>query len=273
VDANLLRERAAIVRALRGVLSDEGFIEVEASVLVDGPALEENIEALPARGGWLHTSPEFALKRAVASGLWRVYAVSEVFRGEELGRHHAEEFTMLELYAAGFRYLDLIPLVERLVAAAFSAVRRGRPEFARTTVAALFGGRSPEDDEAFFRRWVEEIDPRLQKPTWVLDFPARHAALAEVRGDVSERLELYLGGLELGNGYSELRDGAELRERFERSAAVRSSRGQPPHPVDQGVIAATARMPRCAGIAIGLDRLVMAALGVEQIRSVRLERR
>jgi lysyl-tRNA synthetase class 2 len=267
-----LRARAGIVAAVRAELGRQGFTEVEVPVLVDGPAMEANLEAVRAADGWLHTSPEFSLKRAVAAGLWRVYAITPCFRGEEHGRHHRAEFTMLELYAVGLRYLDLIDVVEPIVAAAWAAVGRPAPQIARQTVAALFGGEIPGDDDVFFRQWVERIDPALTAPTWVLDFPARQAALAEVRGEVAERLELYLEGMEIANGYSELGNGDELRARFAESASVRRARGRAPHPMDEGVIAATARLPRCAGIAIGVDRLVMAATGAGDIADVRVPR-
>jgi lysyl-tRNA synthetase class 2 len=267
-----LRQRAAILRAVRGALHEDGFIEVEPPVLVDSPALEETLEAVAADGGFLHTSPEFALKRVLACGLPRIFAVTPCFRAEEDGPHHAREFTMLELYFANGGYLDLIPTVERLVHAAADAVGAARPAFLRRTVAELFDGRVPDDDDTFFLQWVDRIEPALTAPTFVTDWPARQAALAEVRGDVAERLEVYLGGLELGNGFSELRDPAELRARFERSAARRTAQGRRPHPTDEGVIAASGSMPRCAGIAIGIDRLIMALTGARRIADVRVPR-
>lgn len=270
-----LRRRAAVIRAIRSFLTEEGLVEVEPPVLVDGPALEETLEALPAADGWLHTSPEFALKRVIAAGLPRVFALTPCFRGEERGPHHGAEFTMLELYRANTGYRDLVPLVTGLVAVAAAAVGRAPPVFTCATVAELFarvGSPVPEDDDGFFFTWVDRVEPTLTEPTFVLDYPARHAALAEVRGDVAERVEVYLGGLELGNGFSELRDGDELRARFERSATARRAAGRRPHPVDEGVIAATARLPRCAGIAIGVDRLVMALTGAADIADVRVPR-
>lgn len=260
------------MRALREHLWAEGFLEVEPPVLVDGPALEATLEPVRAEGGYLHTSPEFALKRALALGLPRIFALTPCFRGEEWGPLHGREFTMLELYLANTSYLDLVPVVESLVAAGAAAVGVPAPRFARRTVAELFGGVVPEDDDAFFRAWVERIDPALVEPTFVLDWPARQAALATVRGTVAERVEVYLGGLELGNGFTELLDGEELRARFEASAAARRADGREPHPVDEGVIAASATMPRCAGIAIGVDRLVMALTGARDIAEVRLAR-
>lgn len=268
IDAARLRQRADILRALRSALDSEGFLEVQPPVLVPSPALEETLEPVRAEGGFLHTSPEFALKRVLAAGLPRIYAIVPCFRAEEWGVNHAREFTMLEFYLANARYLDLVPVVEGLVAAAAAAVGRPAPVFARRTVAELFGGAVPEDDDTFYRAWVETIEPALTEPTFVLDYPARQAALAEVRGDVAERVEVYLGGLELGNGFSELRDPTELRARFLRSAARRNAQGRVPHPVDEGVIEASGRMPRCAGIAIGVDRLVMALTGAKDIAEV-----
>lgn len=239
-------------------------------MLVAGPALEENLEPVQVGPLFLHTSPEFALKGALADGLPRIYTITPCFREEEQGPWHRREFTMLELYLVNAGYLDLLPLVEGLVAAAAAAVGRPAPVFARRTVASFFPEGLPEDDEEFYFQWVDRVEPGLVEPCFVLDYPARQAALAELRGDVAERVEVYLGGLELGNGFSELRDGAELRERFARSAAIRQARGRRPHPVDEGVIAASARMPRCAGIAIGVDRLVMALTGAADIGEVRL---
>lgn len=272
MDATRLRQRAAILRALRVQLDAEGFLEVQPPVLVGSPALEETLDPVRADGGFLHTSPEFALKRVLAAGLPRIYAITPCFRAEEWGPNHGREFTMLEFYASNAGYLDLIPWVEGLVAAAWAAIGRPAPTFARRTVAELFGGAVPDDDDTFYRVWVDDIEPALTEPTFVLDYPARQAALAEVRGDVAERVEVYLGGLELGNGFSELRDAVELRARFLRSAAKRTAWGKAPHPIDEGVIAASATMPRCAGIAIGVDRLCMAALGVADIAEVQVPR-
>ncbi|MSQ03488.1 MAG: EF-P lysine aminoacylase GenX [Myxococcales bacterium] len=272
MNAALLRARATVLTALRTTLAREGFLEVQPPVLVRSPALEANLESVVCADGFLHTSPEFALKRVLAAGLPRIYAMTPAFRNEEAGRHHSREFTLLELYLHNANYLDLIPLVEGLVSEAARALTVATPRFSRTTVAALFGGAVTADDDEFFRRWVTEIDATLTSPTWVLDFPARQAALAEVRGEVCERLELYLGGLELANGYSELRDGAELRRRFAQSAASRLCAGRAPHPTDEGVIAATDRLPRTAGIALGVDRLVMALTGTPDIADVQIER-
>lgn len=260
------------MRALHTTLWNEGFTEIHAPVLVHGPALESTLEALRADGGWLHTSPEFSLKRVLAAGLPRIYAITPTFRAEEVGRHHGREFTMLEFYLCNAGYRDLIPIVERLVNAAAESVGAILQPFVTRTVANLFDGVIPADDDTYFRHWVDVIEPNLTAPTFVIDYPARHAALAEIRGGVAERVEFYIGGVELGNGFSELRNGIELRERFAHSAAERTANGRIPHPTDEGVIAATAVLPRCAGIAIGVDRLVMVLTGASDIGSVRVPR-
>ncbi|MFZ5478764.1 MAG: amino acid--tRNA ligase-related protein [Myxococcota bacterium] len=250
----------------------DGFLEVHPPTIVPSPALEENLEPVATSDGYLHTSPEFALKRVLALGLPRIYAIAPCFRGEEAGPHHAREFTMLELYLCNAGYRDLIPVVEALCAAAAAALSVPAPRFRVRAVAELFDGLVPETDDEFYFRWVDRIEPTLTEPTFVVDWPARQAALAEVRGEVAERVEAYLGGLEIANGFSELRDPDELRARFLRSAAKRTARGRVPHPVDEGVIAASATMPRCAGIAIGVDRLVMALTGCGDIAEVRVPR-
>jgi lysyl-tRNA synthetase class 2 len=272
IDVDRLRARAAILHAARTWLHEAGFLELQPPVLVPSPALEANLEAVAVGDAWLHTSPEFALKRALAAGLGRIYAITPCFREEEQGRHHSREFTLLELYAPGWRHLDLMPAVESLVGACARAVGQPAPRFAVRTVSELFGGTIPASDDAFYLEWVDRVEPRLTEPTFVIDWPARQAALAEVRGEVAERVEAYLGGLELANGFSELRDPVELRRRFAESAMARAARGRAPHPVDEALLAATARMPRCAGIAIGVDRLVMALTGASDIASVLITR-
>lgn len=257
-----------MLRALRTVLDDLGFLEVHPPVLVSSPALEDTLEAVSSAAGWLHTSPEFALKRVLAAGLPRIYSIVPCFRDEEHGRHHRREFMMLELYLCNAGYLDLIPIVERLIGRAAVAVSSPEPVWRRVTVADLFDNDIPSDDDLYFRTWVDCIEPSLTAPTFVLDYPARHAALAELRGTVAERVEVYLAGMEIGNGYTELRDPTELEQRFAQSARARERAGRAPHPTDAGVIAATARFPRAAGIALGLDRLVMALLGETDIARV-----
>lgn len=281
-----LRARARVLRALRHTLEARGYLEVPTPVLVPSPAMEEHLYPVAADGGWLRTSPEFALKRVVAAGLPRIYEVGPCFRDRESGPWHGREFLMVEWYRAGAHITDLMDEVEAVVAAAAAALERPAPPWRRTTVRQLFARagvdlttasaaqlspRDPDDwDAAFFRRWLDDVEPNLSPGgLFVRDWPASQAALAEVRTDgdwpVAERFEAYLDGIELANAFQELVDSREQRRRFHRANAARSAAGEPPHPVDEALIEAVGRMPRTAGIALGVDRLVAAVAGWEGI--------
>lgn len=268
LDAPLLRSRARILRALRRWFDDHGYLEVHTPTLVPAGAMEENLEVVAAGDGVLHTSPEFAMKRVLAAGLGRIYQVGPCFRGEESGRHHHREFTMLEWYRVGASTLDLMDEVEALVAACAAAVDVPAPRFRRVPAGALLADTG--DADAWFRAWVERVEPTLTQPTIVTDYPAWQAALAQLRGGVADRFEVFLGGLELANAFGEERDPAVLRARWEAGNRARHAAGRPPHPIDEGFLAAVGRMPACAGIALGVDRLVMALCGADDIARVQV---
>lgn len=273
-----LRARAAVVRALREWLWGMGFIEIEAPALVRSAALEEHLEALAVDSGaperWLHTSPEFAMKRVLAAGLPRVFSLGPCFRGEERGPHHAAEFTMIEWYRVGCDYRGIMDDLVALLGAAAAAAGRSLPEVEHLTVAEAYrrhSGRSADADpiEAA-RTWVNDVELKLTAPTIVRDYPASEAAFAAIRGDVAERFELYWEGVELANAFTELLDPSELAERWSKNNLARVAEGRAPHPVDHRLIEAVGRHPRCGGIALGVDRLVMVLLGVDDIRDVRV---
>jgi lysyl-tRNA synthetase class 2 len=290
-DPRGLRARAAVLAALRRWFDDHGYLEVPTAVLVPSPALEENLYAVPAGGGFLRTSPEFALKRVLAAGLPRIYEIGPCFREEEHGPWHRREFTMLEWYRAGASLDDLMDEVESLVAVAAAALGVAAPRsWARTTVRALvqthtgldlatattadLSPADPDWDTAFYRRWIEDVEPELSGPTFVSEWPASQAALAQVRAHrdwpVACRFEAFLGGVELANAFLELGDSAEQARRFHKSAAVRRARGEPPHPTDEALVEAVGRIPPTAGIALGVDRLVTVLLGDADIGTVRV---
>ena len=158
--------------------------------------------------------------------------------------------------------------VEAIVAAAARALALEAPVFTRLRVDGLIEDRG--DPDAWFREWVDRVEPTLVDPTMVWGYPAWQAALARIVNGLADRFEVYLGGLELGNAFAEELDADELRGRFERTRAARLAAGRPPHPVDERFLAAVDRMPRCAGIAIGLDRLVMALTGARDIAEVQV---
>lgn len=268
LDGARLRARAAVLRAMRGWFDEHGYLEVQTPALVQSPALEENLEAVRVGDRFLHTSPEFAMKRVLAAGLCRIYTICPCFREEELGAHHAREFTMLEWYRVGASAEDLMDEVGELIGRAALAVGRPPPVFARRPVSELL--EDTGDPESWFRRWVEQVEPGLRAPTIVYGYPAWQAALARLRGGLADRFEVYLSGIELANAFHEETDAEALRERWERSAEARRAMGRAPHPVDERLLQAVSVMPRCAGIALGVDRLVMAlteAVHIEQVQA------
>lgn len=230
--------------------------------------MEEFLEPVPS-GEWvLHTSPEFAMKRVLAAGLGRIYQITPCFRAEESGVHHHSEFTMLEWYRAGAGTAELMAEVRSLTAAAAQAVGAAAPEFGQVSATDLVPDNG--EPEAWFLDWVSRVEPTLDQPTFVVDYPAWQAALAQVKGAHADRFEVYLGGIELANAFAEELDGGTLRARWAAVNQRRQQRGRAPHPVDEAFLAAVDRMPRCAGIALGVDRLVMALTGTTDIAEVQV---
>ncbi len=310
-----LRDRARALGALRGFFAARDFLEVDTPLRVRAPALEVHLSAVAAGpGAWLITSPEYQMKRLLAGGLERIYQVCKCFRADELGRHHADEFTMVEWYRAWASIEDILVDTEALVADVARAVRGeavvevdgrridvGAP-WARLTVAEAMAthagvvvrGDEPVDelaaavaaagidrgtavhwDDVFFAAFVERVEPALaamDRPVFLTDWPVRLGALARRRADnpaVVERFEAYVGGIELANAFGELTDPVEQRARFGDDLSSRAARGLPQLPVDERLLAALAEgLPPCAGIALGVDRLVMLATGAAHIRDV-----
>lgn len=252
------------------------------------------------RTRWLRTSPEFPLKRLLAAGVGDCYELGRVFRDGEAGGRHNPEFTMLEWYRAGWDHLRLIDETVSLTQAALALVGRSA-RVVRVAYRDLYRdalGIDPFlDDDATLRAALGEvrIDPDgLTRDDWldllmthrlqpqfaedeirvVVDYPATQCALAKIRCDrdqppVAERFELYLGPLELANGYHELTDADEQRARFLRDHEVRRSRGDTLPPIDEALLAALRDgLPACAGVALGVDRLLMAMLGTTRIEDV-----
>jgi lysyl-tRNA synthetase class 2 len=322
------RARARLSAEVRRVLGGMGYEEVETPCLVPAPGMEPNIHAFradfaPEGGGaptplWLHTSPEFAMKRLLAAGLPRIFQLSRVFRNGEVSPTHNPEFTMLELYRAGTDYAGIMADLERLVEAcaralspdgAPRAVRGGvtldlAAPFERLSVEEAFrrhagvelaacgndAGRLAEAarragldpgppgepfDDVFFRVMLDAVEPRIGqgRPCFLVDWPAPMAALSRVRRDdprFAERFELYAGGVELANGFSELTDADEQRRRLVEEQGQRRRLGRPVLPLDERFLAALRQMPEAGGVAVGLDRLLMLLVGAESVADVLL---
>ncbi|MGH8252054.1 MAG: EF-P lysine aminoacylase EpmA [Steroidobacteraceae bacterium] len=301
----VIRGRAAMLARARKYFADQQLLEVQTPVLSLAAASDPQIESIAAQpvsgqGRYLQTSPEYPMKRLLATGVGDCFQVCPVFRDGESGRLHNPEFTMIEWYRLGFDVLRLQRDVDGLLRAACSGMREfaaarsvtyreaiagacgidcrtaGVPEI-RSVLAAR--GIAPAaatnwDRDAWLDLLVGAlVGPGLghDAPVFVRDYPPSQAALARLRRDpdgssVAERFELYVDGVELANGYHELGDALEQRRRFEQDLQVRERRGQGRHPLDERLLAALGHgLPDCAGVALGFDRLVMVAFGLPLI--------
>ncbi len=286
----VLAWRSRALHALREWFRDEGFIEIETPVRIPTPALEQHIDAEPSGAGFLRTSPELHMKRLLAAGYSRIFQLGPCFRQGERGDRHNPEYTMLEWYRAQADYLNILDDTERLIThVAATPPPTGLPvppvalppaPWPRFTVEELFlkyaGWNPVENFEAgrFEHDLVTKIEPALPRdtPVFVIDYPAAAAALSRRkpgRETVAERFELYIAGLEVANAFSELTDAVEQRRRFEEWSRERLAAGRDVYPLDEAFLAAlTAGMPPSGGIALGVDRLVMALLGIATLDNV-----
>ncbi|NDY41867.1 EF-P lysine aminoacylase GenX [Dissulfurirhabdus thermomarina] len=285
--------RAQVVEALRAWFRSRGFVEVQTPILVGAPAPEPEIDAFAVAGaGYLAPSPELAMKRLLAEGFDRIFQLGPVFRRGERGGRHLPEFTMLEWYRAGADYHALMADCEAVLPVAARAAGHpgtevhfgGRvvdlaPPYPRLPVREAFrrlAGWEPGADPdpwRFDHDMVERVEPALDagRPVFLVDYPASRAALARLKpGDpaVAERVELYAGGLELANGFSELTDPAEQRRRFARDRERRRRAGLDPYPMPEAFLEALGAVPACAGMALGVDRLLMLLLDCPEIDGV-----
>ena len=319
--------RVRLQAEVRAFFAERAYEEVETPCLVPAPGMEPHLDAfhapfLPEGGGsprslWLHTSPEYAMKRLLAEGFPRIFQLARVFRNGEVSVTHNPEFTMLEFYRAGTGQEGIMQDLEALLDRAARALTGGTrvkaaggaldlaAPYERVPVADLFarhagvdlascdgdagrlraamlaaglGPGQPGDrfDDLFFRVFLERVEPALAaggRPVYVVDWPASMAALARLRAAdprVAERFELYAGGLELANGFSELTDASEQRRRLEEERAHRQRLGRPAYPLDERFLDAVGRMPEAGGVAVGLDRLLMLLVGARTIEEVLL---
>jgi elongation factor P--(R)-beta-lysine ligase len=319
-----LQKRAAIMAALRRWFDRQGFIEVDTPALQVSPGMEPHIMALSTEvkeplGGsqrlYLHTSPEFAMKKLLVAGVRELYQIAHVWRDGERTVTHSPEFTMLEWYRAGADYRRLMEDCSALMAACAKAAgaaelargdRRCNPfaEPKRLTVADAFTQYSGIDlrattpdplnpsrdllaeqvrakdifvsdndswEDVFFRVMMERIEPHLgdEVPLILCDYPVSMAALSRRSPQdprVAERFELSACGVELANGFSELTDAAEQRRRFTADMALKQKLYGVAYPIDEDFLAALDHgLPDCAGIALGVDRLVMLITGAETL--------
>lgn len=286
-----LAKRALIISEIRRFFSEEGYLEVETPLRIPAPAPESHIDPLPSAAWFLHTSPELCMKRLLAAGYGRIFQICHCWRAEERGRLHLPEFTMLEWYRTETGYFGLMDECEALihsVAAAISLKERvvygGREislqgPWKRITIKEAFARYSAFSLTEALRRdlfdeiMVRDIEPRLgyDGPVFMHDYPASRGALARLKpGDPSlaERFELYIGGVELANAFTELIDPMEQRSRFIHEQETRLALGKTYSPIPERFLEELNQMPPSAGIALGLDRLVMLLLQASSIDEV-----
>ncbi|WP_440995257.1 EF-P lysine aminoacylase EpmA [Arhodomonas sp. SL1] len=301
-----LRRRARLTAAVRRFFADRGVEEVHPPCLSAATVTDPALQGLAVSGDvpgapdgarlWLQTSPEYAMKRLLAAGMGPIYAITPAFRAAERGRLHNPEFTLLEWYRPGFDHHRLTDEVTALV----TEIAGQRP-VRRYTYANAFRDALAVDPlsadtaelRALARRELSGLDataldrdgvldallgirviPALGRGeiTVLTDYPASQAALARLSPEdprVAERFEVFVDGMEIANGFHELADPTEQRARFEEDRTRRAAAGLPVPAVDERLLAALeAGLPDCAGVALGLDRLFMVALGAERIDEV-----
>lgn len=307
-DVQALKARAKMYQRIRQFFAERDVLEVETPVLSQAAVTDVHLASVPAlrhvngqqHTHYLQTSPEFAMKRLLASGSGAIFQICKVFRDDEHGRKHNSEFTMLEWYRPAFsltdlmhetsallnvclaeRFSDLRPMVlsykhafqDRLDINPLQATLQQLKDTARRVGLNLDLG----DDRLAYMDLLfsHMVEPSLgfDTPVFLTDFPPEMASLAKVKADddgeqVAARFEVYIEGLELANAYDELVDAEVLRQRFMADNAERAAQGLTVMPIDEHLLAALPHMPECSGIALGIDRLLMIAqnkLKLEQV--------
>lgn len=292
-----LAQRARALAVIRRLFDGLGFLEVDTPLRVPAPGLDLHLTAFRAEGGFLTTSPEFQLKRLLVGGLPRVYSLAHCFRAAERGPRHEPEFMMLEWYRAFSGQDEVMADTERVVEAVVQKLAGSarvklpdgrrvevRPPFERLGVREAFRRHAgigdavelaESDPDRFFELLVGHVEPALaaaKRPVFLCDYPASQASLARLEPSdpsVAQRFELYLGGVELCNGFGELTDPVEQRRRFEADQRARRESGRDEYPIDERFIAALEEgMPPAGGNALGVDRLIALASGAAEIADV-----
>lgn len=306
-DMEHLVKRARIVRTIRAFFDERGFVEVETAVRIPAPAPEEHIDCPPCRdGGYLRASPELQMKKLLAAGMDRIYQIGPCFREGERGSRHNPEFTMVEWYRKGATYRDIATDLESLLEALglwkVPSATGACPQTDGACPQGLFpqdSGGCPQESGACPRRlsvreaylryagwdpwaaWDQDrfdydmatkIEPAIKAlggGVFLMNYPPQAASLAKLSEACAERWEFYWDGMELANCFTELCDAAEQRARFVAAKANRRALGESDYPLDEDFLAALPRIGSAAGVALGIDRLVMVLTGTREISDVR----
>jgi lysyl-tRNA synthetase class 2 len=295
----VIRERARVYRQIRAFFNNRGCMEVDTPLLMPTTGTDVNVASIAVdhQGGrhYLQTSPEYAMKRLLAAGSGSIFQICHAFRQGEAGRMHSPEFSLLEWYRSGYGYRQLMDEIELLI----TTLSLHRCSFARHSYRSLFinalqldiesaalddlrdccarevpgiDSRELAADQCLDLLLATVIAPTFEGYQFIYDYPLAQASLARVRSDdesVAERFELFYNGIELANGFSELTDAGQQRRRFEQDNRLRIERGLPAHEIDERLLGALeSGMEECAGVALGLDRLLTVLLGLESIDEV-----
>jgi len=304
--SNLLK-RAAIMAEIRRFFADRGVLEVETPAMSQATVTDVHLVPFQTRfvgpGAaqgldlYLMTSPEYHMKRLLAAGSGPIFQLCRSFRNEEAGRHHNPEFTMLEWYRPHYDMYRLMNEVDDLLQQVLecapaetlsyqqafirhlemdplSADKTQMREVAEKLGVGDLANREEDRDTLLQLLFMMGVEPQIgkDKPAFVYHFPASQASLAEISTEdhrVAERFEVYFKGIELANGFRELTDSREQKQRFDQDNRKRAARGLPQQPIDTNLLDALAHgMPDCSGVALGVDRIVMLALKADSLSEV-----
>ncbi|MCX6704061.1 MAG: EF-P lysine aminoacylase EpmA [Candidatus Woesebacteria bacterium] len=298
LDRYFVREK--VIDTIRSFFKKQGFREVFTPILVPIPSIEPNLEVFQTelrtskglkRKGFLIMSPEFSIKKLLAAGIGNCFEITKCFRNEEeVSPLHNPEFTMLEWYRVRADYRDIMRDFENLFLKIIGKNKlkyQGEvydlslpwPRISFEEAFAKYAKEKIEDvkDGDFYKIFFNEVEPKLRqskKPTIIYDYPISQAALAQPKASdprFAERFEVFLAGVELGNCFSELADAKEQKKRFEADLALRKTQGKTQYPIDSDLIEALiSGLPAVAGIAVGVDRLIMLAADVPSVSETML---
>lgn len=282
-----LEKRARIIQQIRAFFIEKHFLEVETPQRIPANAPELYIDAVESGNWFLQTSPELCMKRLLSAGYKQIFQICHCWRDGERGTRHLPEYSMLEWYHSNTDYTQLMLDCEALLSylkADHQLTWQGNtidltPPWPRLTVTQAFNQFSQISlDEAlstdqFETIITEQIEPKLPllRPVFLTDYPVQYASLARKKPDkpsVAERFELYIAGNELANGFSELTDPAEQQLRFMVEESLRQERSKIPYPTPEPFLKELSFLPPCAGIALGIDRLIMLLCDQKNIDDV-----
>ncbi len=291
-----LKQRAQLIQTIRTFFIDQSVLEVETPLLGQYPVTDPYIESIKTTSGWLQTSPEYAMKRLLAAYQTDIFQLCKAFRQEESGNQHHPEFTLLEWYRTGFDHHQLMNEVDVLLQQLLNMPTATKHSYQHifeeilsinpltSTVDELqqcakkhhieqpFS--DPNRDDWLMLLFHHLIEPTFTatRATFIYDYPSTQAALAKINEynpKTAARFEVYVGNIELANGFHELTDAATQKARFMQNNQRRTQQGASSMPIDDNLLSALQHgLPSCSGVALGIDRLLMVALSQSNINSV-----